>query len=93
MISKLDITYAFGTESVKYKSISLTIEKLNPMEFAALPTSNEHNRWQQIPGFRVIMRNVKTSQNAIFAQEMAEFITLYTKHLSDNRIFKKYKIR
>lgn len=93
MASKLEIEYSFGTESVKYKSISCTIEKLNPMEFSALPTSNEHNRWQQIPGFRVIIKNIKTKENAKFAQEIAELISLYTKHLTDNRIFKKYKIR
>ena len=93
MKSSIKIEYAFGVETVTYKSLSLTIEKLNPMEFSALPTSNEHNRWQQIPGYRVIMKNIRTKDNRTFAAEMQELVTLYTKHLNENRIFKKYKIR
>lgn len=93
MKSSIIIEYAFGVETVNYKSISLTVEKLNPMEFSAMPTSNEHNRWQQIPGYRVIMKNVRSKDNRNFAAEMQELISLYTKHLNENRIFKKYKIR
>lgn len=89
----LDIAHSFGMESVKYKSISCTIEKLNPMEFSALPTSNEHNRWQQIPGYRVILKNVHCSNSKYFHSEISELISEYTKYLDSKPIFKKYKIR
>lgn len=94
MQHKLSVTpVLFGIQNLKFKSVTADAIKLNPMEFSALPTSNEHNRWQQIPGYRVILKNVHSSNSKYFHSEISELISEYTKYLDSKPIFKKYKIR
>lgn len=88
-----DIKYsvAFNAQFMDGFGHRVQIIKLNPTNFASQPTSNKHNPWTQIPGYRIILKH----DNEISKNQLEAFINFYLKNYIEkySSRYKKYLIR
>lgn len=88
-----EITYYTSWDAQYMEGFGHKIQvlKLNPSAFSLQPSSNIHNRWTQVPEYRIILRH----GNNVSVEQIKAFIAYYKSNLIDTypARFKRYKIR
>lgn len=90
-MEEIKYSVAFDAQYMEGFGHRVQIIKLNPNNFASQPTSNKHNPWTQIPGYRIIIKH----DNDILKKQLDAFIDFYVKNHIQKYIsrYKKYLIR
>ena len=88
-MEEIKYSVAFDAQYMEGFGHRVQIIKLNPTNFASQPTSNKHNPWTQIPGYRIIIKH----DNDISKKQLDAFIDFYVKNHIEKYIsrYKKYR--
>lgn len=91
-MQKYEFQFSGGIITMLNKGLFVKVECLNPMQFSLLSApNNPHNRWVQIPEYRIILRHDRNySEN-----DVKPFVEFYLSNViaKSPTTYKRYKIR
>lgn len=90
-MEEIKYSVAFDAQFMDGFGHRVQIIKLNPTNFASQPTSNKHNPWTQIPGYRIILKH----DASVTIEQIVAFATFFRKNFIEKypARYKKYAIK